>query len=152
MRTESHTPSWSSSRARRFAKPSRRGPLAPRKAVEYATQVALGLAAAHDKGIVHRDLKPDNVFVTRDERVKVLDFGLAKSAATPNPASETQSPTVSGYTEPGKVMGTVGYMSPEQVRGVAVDQRSDIFSFGSMLYEMLTGRAHLPARDGGRRR
>ena len=116
------------------------GPLAPRKAVEYATQIALGLAAAHDKGIVHRDLKPDNVFVTRDERVKVLDFGLAKSAATPNPASETQSPTVSGYTEPGKVMGTVGYMSPEQVRGVAVDQRSDIFSFGSMLYEMLTGR------------
>src|SRR6187397_1295081 len=98
------------------------GPLAARKAIEYGQQIALGLAAAHAKGIVHRDLKPDNVFVTRDERVKILDFGLAKSAATPNPASETQSPTVSGYTEPGKVMGTVGYMSPEQVRGVAVDQ------------------------------
>jgi len=116
------------------------GPLSPRKTVEYATQIALGLAAAHEKGIVHRDLKPDNVFVTRDERVKVLDFGLAKSAADATPVDETQSPTVSGYTEPGKVMGTVGYMSPEQVRGLAVDQRSDIFSFGSMLYEMLTGR------------
>jgi Tol biopolymer transport system component len=116
------------------------GPLAPRRAVDCGVQIAHGLAAAHEKGIVHRDLKPDNVFVTRDDRVKILDFGLAKPGAGTVSGSETESPTVSGYTEPGKVMGTVGYMSPEQVRGGAVDQRSDIFSFGSMLYEMLTGR------------
>ena len=117
------------------------GPLPLRRATDYAVQIALGLAAAHEKGIVHRDLKPDNVFVTKDERVKILDFGLAKpGAALPDSRSETQSPTVSGYTEPGKVMGTVGYMSPEQVRGFGVDHRSDIFSFGSVLYEMVTGR------------
>jgi eukaryotic-like serine/threonine-protein kinase len=116
------------------------GPLSPRRATDYGIQIAMGLAAAHEKGIVHRDLKPDNVFVTADDRIKILDFGLAKPNAAAEPGNETQSPTVSGYTEPGKVMGTVGYMSPEQVRGLAVDQRSDIFSFGSVLYEMLAGR------------
>ncbi len=116
------------------------GPLSPRRAAEYATQVAYGLAAAHEKGIVHRDLKPDNVFVTRDDRVKILDFGLAKPNAAGSGPNETQSPTVSGYTEPGVIMGTVGYMSPEQVRGIAVDHRSDLFSFGAVLYEMLAGR------------
>jgi eukaryotic-like serine/threonine-protein kinase len=117
------------------------GPLPLRRARDFAMQIALGLGAAHEKGIVHRDLKPDNVFVTRDERVKILDFGLAKpGAAAADASSETQSPTVSGYTEPGRILGTVGYMSPEQVRGIALDARSDIFSFGSMLYEMVTGR------------
>src|SRR5262249_4206919 len=117
------------------------GPLSPRRAAEYATQIAYGLAAAHEKGIVHRDLKPDNVFVTRGGRVKILAFGLAKpSAAVGSGPNETQSPTVTGYTEPGVVMGTVGYMSPEQVRAIAVDHRSDLFSFGAVLYEMLAGR------------
>jgi len=116
------------------------GPLSPRRAAEYATQIAYGLAAAHEKGIVHRDLKPDNVFVTRDDRVKILDFGLAKPNAAGSGPDETQSPTVSGYTEPGVIMGTVGYMSPEQVRGLAVDHRSDLFAFGAVLYEMLAGR------------
>jgi serine/threonine protein kinase len=118
------------------------GPLSTRRATEYAVQMALGLAAAHEKGIVHRDLKPDNVFVTHDERIKILDFGLAKAASGvwEDDESATHSPTVSGYTEPGKVLGTVGYMSPEQVRGLPLDHRSDIFSFGSVLYEMVTGR------------
>jgi Tol biopolymer transport system component len=117
------------------------GPLRLSRASGYAVQIALGLAAAHEKGIVHRDIKPDNVFVTDDERVKILDFGLAKAgAAVADARGETQSPTVSGFTEPGMILGTVGYMSPEQVRGVVVDHRSDIFSFGSVLYEMVTGR------------
>jgi eukaryotic-like serine/threonine-protein kinase len=124
------------------------GAIAPRRAVGYGVQIANGLAAAHEKGIVHRDLKPDNLFVTRDDRVKVLDFGLAKPGAAPSEAtSKTQSPTVSGYTEPGTVMGTVGYMSPEQVRGLVVDHRSDIFSLGAVLYEMLTGLPPFDADD-----
>jgi Tol biopolymer transport system component len=114
------------------------GPLPVRRAIEYALGIAEGLAAAHEKGVVHRDLKPENVFVTRDGRIKVLDFGLAK-LLRPEENHETAL-TLSDPTVPGMVMGTVGYMSPEQVRGEACDPRSDIFSFGAVLYEMLTGK------------
>jgi serine/threonine protein kinase len=115
--------------------------LSPRKAIEYAVQIAHGLAAAHEKGIIHRDLKPDNIFICRDDRVKVFDFGLAKLfQASDDRQGQTDVPTRKVHTDPGTVMGTVGYMSPEQVRGQSVDQRSDIFSFGAVLYEMLTSR------------
>ncbi len=110
-------------------------PMAPRRAIDYATQMAHGLAAAHEKGIVHRDLKPENVFVTKDGLVKILDFGLAKLTADP---VETAA-TVEG-TQAGVVLGTPSYMSPEQARGLPADQRSDIFSLGAILYEMLSGR------------
>ncbi|MDO8677102.1 MAG: protein kinase [Acidobacteriota bacterium] len=112
-------------------------PLPVRKAVEYGVQIVRGIAAAHQKGIIHRDLKPENIFVTRDGQVKVLDFGLAKAAGDATVQGETRP---ADGTAPGVVLGTVGYMSPEQVRGLAVDQRTDIFSFGAVLYEMLTGR------------
>jgi len=115
-------------------------PLPQRKAVDYATQIAKGLAAAHERGIVHRDLKPDNLFVTRDGRVKILDFGLAKMGDSPTGDSETGLASAVLQTSAGTTFGTVGYMSPEQVRGQKVDHRSDIFSFGVVLYEMLTGR------------
>jgi len=116
----------------------KRGPLPTRKVIDYGVQIANGLQAAHEKGIVHRDLKPENVFLTRDGRIKILDFGLAK--LTQPEVSERGALTMTSVTEPGVVMGTVGYMSPEQVRGEHVDQRTDIFAFGAMLYEMLTGR------------
>jgi Tol biopolymer transport system component len=115
------------------------GPLPPRKAVEYGLQICLGLAAAHDKGIVHRDLKPENVFITKDGRIKILDFGLAKVIPHKAP-HERDTLDLTPMTQPGTVMGTVGYMSPEQVRADEVDHRSDLFSFGSILYEMLSGR------------
>ena len=122
------------------------GPLTARKAVEYGVQIAQGLAAAHDKGIVHRDLKPDNVFITSDGRVKILDFGLAK-LTQPDAAASGMSvlPTTPAFTQvantaAGVVMGTIGYMAPEQVRGAASDHRTDIFALGVVLYEMLAGR------------
>ena len=116
------------------------GPLPAHKATDYGIQIAQGLAAAHERGIVHRDLKPENLFLTSDERIKILDFGLAKlTELEPADGVGTLAPTLTAGTEPGVVMGTVGYMSPEQVRGAAVDQRSDIFSFGTILYEMISG-------------
>ena len=115
------------------------GSMAGRKTLDYALQIAHGLAAAHEKGIVHRDLKPENLFITKDGRVKILDFGLAKLTQT-DPSSHTSLPTMTHVTEAGVTMGTAGYMSPEQVRGAAVDARSDIFSFGAVLYEMLSGK------------
>jgi eukaryotic-like serine/threonine-protein kinase len=117
----------------------RRGRLAVRKAIDYAVQIARGLAAAHEKGIVHRDLKPENLFVTKDGRLKILDFGLAK-LTKPQRGSEHSASTLGDETEPGVVMGTVGYMAPEQVRGQAADHRADIFAFGAILYEMLSGK------------
>jgi serine/threonine protein kinase len=123
-----------------------RGKLAVRKVIDFGVQITKGLAAAHDKGIVHRDLKPENLFVTKDGRVKILDFGLAKltqhSSLAQHPSEAGSSgPTLTHQgTEPGMILGTVGYMSPEQVRGKAVDHRADIFAFGAILYEMLAGK------------
>jgi Tol biopolymer transport system component len=116
------------------------GRLPLRKTIDYSLQVAHGLAAAHEKGIVHRDLKPENLFVTRDGRVKILDFGLAKLTHQEEGAQVTNLPTATAGTEPGVVLGTLGYMSPEQVRGKPAEARSDIFSFGAILYEMLSGK------------
>ncbi len=112
------------------------GALPVRKAVEIAVQIARGLGAAHGKGLVHRDLKPDNVFLLEDGQVKILDFGLARQTtpAAPSGAAETVA-----ATDPGTVMGTIGYMAPEQVRGQAVDARADVFAFGVVLYEMVSG-------------
>ena len=111
-----------------------------RRTVDYAIQITHGLAAAHEKGILHRDLKPENLFVTADGRVKILDFGLAKlTQGEAGLAGGSNLPTASLETEPGMLLGTMGYMSPEQVRGQTADHRSDIFAFGAILYEMLSG-------------
>jgi hypothetical protein len=118
----------------------RKGGLPTRRVIEFASQVARGLAAAHEKGIVHRDLKPENLFITTDGRVKILDFGLAKLTRPETSAGSDDSPTVQAATETGMVMGTAGYMSPEQVRGKPADHRSDIFAFGAILYEMISGK------------
>ena len=113
----------------------RRGPLPLRQAIEYGVQIARGLAAAHEKGIVHRDLKPENIFVTKDSRIKILDFGLAKVI----PTVQTPTGLATTITRLGVAMGTVGYMSPEQVRGQATDYRADIFALGAILCEMVMG-------------
>src|SRR5262245_59961346 len=121
-----------------------------RKATEFALQIAHGLAAAHGQGVIHRDLKPENIFITKDGRVKVLDFGLAKLRSNQKVESREQKSgeaatvridtgAIISTTEPGRVLGTPAYMSPEQVRGEPTDHRADIFSFGAVLYEMLSG-------------
>src|SRR5581483_4569588 len=114
-----------------------RGRLPIRKVVDITVQIAEALAAAHAAGIIHRDLKPENIMITREGRAKVLDFGLAKQNLA-GPRSEDSA--TMALSQPGMVMGTVGYMSPEQVRGETVDNRTDIFSFGCILYEMVTGK------------
>src|ERR1700685_1183049 len=118
----------------------RNGPLPMRRVIDYSMQVAKGLAAAHEKGIVHRDLKPENLYLTHDGRAKILDFGLAKLTRPESRDHSGEEPTVQRATEAGVVMGTAGYMSPEQVRGKPADHRSDIFSFGAILYELLSGK------------
>ena len=115
------------------------GPLSLRKAIDQAAQIARGLGSAHEKGIVHRDLKPENLFLDRDGRAKILDFGLAKLERPREPLLSS-APTATSPTSPGTVLGTVGYMAPEQVRGEEADARADIFSFGAVLFEMLSGR------------
>jgi Tol biopolymer transport system component len=117
-----------------------KGPISLRKSMNYALQIAHGLAAAHGKGIIHRDLKPENLFITNDDRVKILDFGLAKVIVPQGGGESSDAQTVQVATEAGLVMGTVGYMSPEQVRGKAALPESDIFAFGAVLYEMVSGK------------
>src|SRR5215813_8072377 len=123
------------------------GALPWRKAVGIGTEIAEGLSAAHAKGITHRDLKPENIFLTSDGRTKILDFGLARVKAAVSDENITSAPTVTFATEPGFVMGTPGYMSPEQVRGDEAEATSDIFSFGCVLYEMVTGQRAFAQRN-----
>jgi len=119
----------------------------PRKAIELGIQLASGLAAAHEKGVVHRDLKPENIFLTRNGRLKILDFGLAK-LRQPRDSGETSDGETAAHTSVGQVLGTAGYMSPEQVKGEPADHRSDIFSFGSIFYEMLSGQRAFKRNTG----
>ncbi len=116
------------------------GSVTVRRAIDIGVQIARGLTAAHDKGLVHRDLKPENLFLLTDGQVKILDFGLARQTNAPSGAAVTGAPTAAGLTDPGIALGTAGYMAPEQVRGAELDYRADIFAFGAILYEMLSGR------------
>jgi serine/threonine protein kinase len=118
----------------------RRGPLRTAEVLDWGMEIARGLSAAHAAGIVHRDLKPENIFVIKDGRVKILDFGLAKLNLNQAASKDADTVTLQQQTSPGQVLGTVAYMSPEQVRGDTVDTRTDIFSLGLVLYEMVTGR------------
>ena len=117
------------------------GPIGARKALEYVRAIADAIAAAHGRGIIHRDVKPENVFITSDGRVKVLDFGIAHVVSSPQPADAQTTGAGSATTSPGTAMGTLGYMAPEQLRGTAIDARTDVFALGAVLYEVLTGRA-----------
>src|SRR5581483_9970965 len=118
----------------------RSGPVPVRKAIDYAIQIGCGLSTAHEKGIIHRDLKPENIFLTRDGRLKILEFGLAKLKESNQRDSRSEEATRTVNTSEGVVIGTVGYMSPEQVRGMPIDGRSDLFAFGAILYEMISGK------------
>jgi serine/threonine protein kinase len=127
-----------------------RGPLPIEDALKLSRQIAEGIEAAHAKGVIHRDLKPSNIKITPEEKVKILDFGLAKGSCFGFSSAElSNSPTTSmAETIEGKILGTVAYMSPEQTRGQSLDKRSDIWSFGCVTYEMLTGRKRWNGSSG----